>query len=71
MTTWAKWQAGKIERPDQIAGYVLQVTMNLLRNHRRSIVERPEKRADAAKLQELPATLSPATRPWNGRLHLK
>src|SRR6201996_3832004 len=52
-TTWSKWQAGKIERPEQIAGYVLQVTMNLLRNHRRAIVERPEKRADAAKLQEL------------------
>src|SRR5262249_9411883 len=44
-TTWAKWQAGKIERPEQIAGYVLQVTMNLLRNHRRAIGERPEKRA--------------------------
>jgi RNA polymerase sigma-70 factor (ECF subfamily) len=52
-TTWAKWQAGKIERPEQIAGYVLQVTMNLLRNHRRAIAERPEKRADAAKLHEL------------------
>jgi RNA polymerase sigma-70 factor (ECF subfamily) len=53
VTTWSKWQAGKIERPEQIAGYVLQVTMNLLRNHRRAIAERPEKRADAAKLQEL------------------
>jgi RNA polymerase sigma-70 factor, ECF subfamily len=53
VTTWAKWQAGKIERPEQIAGYVLQVTMNLLRNHRRAIAERPEKRVDAAKLQEL------------------
>ena len=53
VTTWTKWQAGKIERPEQIAGYVLQVTMNLLRNHRRAIAERPEKRADAAKLQEL------------------
>jgi len=58
-TTWAKWQAGKIERPEQIAGYVLQVTMNLLRNHRRSIGERPEKRADAAKLQELPSDTQP------------
>jgi RNA polymerase sigma-70 factor, ECF subfamily len=58
-TTWAKWQAGKIERPEQIAGYVLQVTMNLLRNHRRAIAERPEKRADAAKLQELPSDAEP------------
>lgn len=53
VTTWTKWQAGKIERPEQIAGYVLQVTMNLLRNHRRAIGERADKRADAAKLQEL------------------
>jgi RNA polymerase sigma-70 factor, ECF subfamily len=59
-TTWAKWQAGKIERPEQIAGYVLQVTMNLLRNHRRAIAERPEKRADASKLQELPSDGQPA-----------
>jgi RNA polymerase sigma-70 factor, ECF subfamily len=59
-TTWAKWQAGKIERPEQIAGYVLQVTMNLLRNHRRAIGERPEKRADATKLQELPGDTQPS-----------
>ena len=59
-TTWAKWQAGKIERPEQIAGYVLQVTMNLLRNHRRAIGERPEKRADAARLQELASDAEPA-----------
>jgi RNA polymerase sigma-70 factor, ECF subfamily len=60
LTTWSKWQAGKIERPEQIAGYVLQVTMNLLRNHRRAIGERPEKRADAAKLQDLPSDTQPA-----------
>jgi RNA polymerase sigma-70 factor, ECF subfamily len=60
VTTWTKWQAGKIERPDQIAGYVLQVTMNLLRNRRRAVGERPEKRADAAKLQELASEGEPA-----------
>jgi RNA polymerase sigma-70 factor (ECF subfamily) len=59
-TTWAKWQAGKIERPEQIAGYVLQVTMNLLRNHRRAIAERPEKRADATKLHDLTSDAEPA-----------
>src|SRR5215475_11498192 len=58
-TSWAKWQAGKIERPEQIAGYVLQVTMNLLRNHRRAIGERPEMRADATKLQELRSRAEP------------
>jgi RNA polymerase sigma-70 factor (ECF subfamily) len=60
LTTWAKWQAGKIERPGQIAGYVLQVTMNLLRNHRRAIGERPEKRADEARLQELSGSVEPS-----------
>ena len=59
-TTWAKWQAGKIERPEQIAGYVLQVTMNLLRNHRRAMAERPEKRADAEKLHELASGAQPS-----------
>jgi RNA polymerase sigma-70 factor (ECF subfamily) len=58
-TTWAKWQAGRIERPEQIAGYVLQVAMNLLRNHRRATAERPEKRADAAKLAELQSDAEP------------
>jgi len=58
-TTWGKWQAGKIARPEQIAGYVLQVSMNLLRNHRRAIAERPEKRADAAKLQDLAGDAQP------------
>ena len=52
-TTWEKWQAGHIERPEQIAGYIFQVAMNLLRNHRRSIAERPEKRADAKVLEGL------------------
>jgi len=52
VTTWPS-AAGKIERPEQIAGMCLQVTMNLLRKHRRAIAERPEKRADAARLQEL------------------
>jgi RNA polymerase sigma-70 factor (ECF subfamily) len=59
-TTWTKWQAGKIGRPEQIAGYVLQVAMNLLRNHRRAIVERPEKRADVAHLQNLKSESEPA-----------
>lgn len=58
-TTWSKWQAGKIARPEQIAGYVLQVTMNLLRNHRRTIAERPERRADASKLDELAGAREP------------
>ena len=45
-TTWEKWQAGQIERPELIAGYIFQVAMNLLRNQRRKLGERPETRAD-------------------------
>jgi RNA polymerase sigma-70 factor, ECF subfamily len=59
LTTWAKWQAGKIEHPEQIAGYVLQVTMNLLRNHRRAISGGPETRVDAAEVQSLASDTEP------------
>ena len=54
-TTWEKWLAGKIARPEQIAGYIFQVAMNLLRNRRRAMAERPEKRADAEALESLAA----------------
>jgi RNA polymerase sigma-70 factor (ECF subfamily) len=54
-TTWEKWQAGKIERAEQIAGYVFQVAMNLLRNHRRAAGERSDLRAPAAALDSLEA----------------
>jgi len=51
--TWEKWQAHQIERADCIAGYIFQVAMNLLRNHRRSAVERPERRAATSVLDTL------------------
>jgi RNA polymerase sigma factor (sigma-70 family) len=51
--TWEKWQAHQIERADCIAGYIFQVAMNLLRNHRRSAVERPERRAATSALDTL------------------
>ena len=53
-TTWEKWLGGQIAHPEQIVGYVFQVAMNLLRNHRRAMVERPDKRAEAKVLDELP-----------------
>jgi RNA polymerase sigma-70 factor (ECF subfamily) len=53
-TTLEKWRAGQIERPEQICGYVFQVALNLLRNHRRSVAERPERRADAQTLERTP-----------------
>jgi RNA polymerase sigma-70 factor (ECF subfamily) len=52
-TTWEKWQAGQIERPELIAGYIFQVAMNLLRNQRRKLGERPEKRATSEQLDAL------------------
>jgi len=52
-TTWEKWQAGAVERPELIAGYIFQVAMNLLRNQRRKLAERPEKRADPDQLDAL------------------
>jgi RNA polymerase sigma-70 factor, ECF subfamily len=55
-TTWEKWLAGKIARPEQIAGYIFQVAMNLLRNRRRAMAERPEKRADAEVLESIAVT---------------
>ena len=51
--TWEKWQAHQIDRADCIAGYIFQVAMNLLRNHRRSAVERPDKRAATSVLETL------------------
>jgi RNA polymerase sigma-70 factor (ECF subfamily) len=53
-TTWEKWLAGQVAHPEQIAGYVFQVAMNLLRNHRRAMAERPDKRAEVKALDELP-----------------
>lgn len=54
-TTWEKWQAGSIADPAQIAGYVFQVALNLLRNHRRAAAERPDRRADPGVLDTLAA----------------
>lgn len=53
--TWEKWQAHEIERPEQIAGYIFKVAVNLLRNLRRTMAERPEARADSSQLDALAA----------------
>lgn len=55
-TTLEKWQAGQIAQPEQICGYVFQVALNLLRNHRRSMGERPELRVDQQGLEQLPGS---------------
>jgi len=67
-TTWEKWLAGQVAHPEQIAGYVFQVAMNLLRNHRRAMVERPDKRAEVKELDELPMDESPDDRGVEDRL---
>jgi RNA polymerase sigma-70 factor (ECF subfamily) len=48
--TWEKWCAGQIQRPEQIVGYIFRTAMNLLRNHRRMISERPDRRASIEQL---------------------
>jgi RNA polymerase sigma-70 factor, ECF subfamily len=52
-TALEKYRDGQIAKPEQITGYVFQVAMNHLRNHRRSVGERPERRADAKLIDTL------------------
>jgi len=61
-TTWEKWQAGLVQRPEAIAGYIFQVAMNLLRNRRRSISERADRHVDSEVLGILPADTDSADR---------
>ncbi|PZN29725.1 MAG: hypothetical protein DIU71_13825 [Proteobacteria bacterium] len=56
-TTARHLESGRIVRPEAAAGYVYRVAMNLLRNYRRNIDNRPERRADPAVLETLPAGL--------------
>ena len=61
-TTWEKWQAGLIARPEEIGGYIFQVAMNLLRNHRRSVGDRADRRAAPEVLGALPDDIEPTDR---------
>ena len=54
-TAWEKWQSGQVRRPEEIGGYIFQVAMNLLRNRRRSVAERADRRVDSEVLGQLPA----------------
>lgn len=62
-TAWEKWQAGQVQRPEEIGGYIFQVAMNLLRNRRRKIVERSDRHVDSDVLGQLPANID-ATDRW-------
>jgi RNA polymerase sigma-70 factor (ECF subfamily) len=61
-TAWEKWQTGQVRRPEQIGGYIFQVAMNLLRNRRRKIAERADRRVDPEVLGQLPADADGADR---------
>jgi RNA polymerase sigma-70 factor (ECF subfamily) len=50
---WDKWRKGKIARPAEIGGYIYQVAVYLLRNRRRTVVERPDRRADSEMLDSM------------------
>jgi RNA polymerase sigma-70 factor, ECF subfamily len=57
--SWQKWQAGQIEDPERIAGFIFQVALNLLRNHRRSMSERADVRAEPESLESLASDREP------------
>jgi RNA polymerase sigma-70 factor, ECF subfamily len=46
VTTLAKFDSGRIADPSHVGGYVFQVALNLLRNHRRKFEERPGMRVE-------------------------
>lgn len=52
---WEKWRAGQLAQPQQIAGYVYQVALNLLRNWQRGVGNRSDRRADPSLIDTLPA----------------
>jgi RNA polymerase sigma factor (sigma-70 family) len=77
---WEKWCAGQIQRPEQIAGYVFQVAINLLHNHRRSVADRPDRRAEVehidqfhvaedATVQQIEAGMAARVRHFIGGMH--
>ena len=51
-------EAGRVANPRQIGGYVFQVAMNQLRNHRRKMDERMDRRADPDAIEQLAAERS-------------
>ena len=51
-----------MRRPEEIGGYIFQVAMNLLRNRRRSVAERADRRVDSEVLGQLPGEADPTDR---------
>ncbi len=69
--TWEKWQAGRIERPELIAGYIFQVAMNLLRNHRRAVASRLQRRINTGDLAALHAPIEEDDRTAENQLAVR
>ena len=57
---WEKWRTSQIRRPEQLAGYIFQVAMNLLHNKRRIVGDRPERRATLDQLDRERAGVPPS-----------
>jgi RNA polymerase sigma-70 factor (ECF subfamily) len=69
--TWEKWLVGKLARPGEMAGYIFQVAGNLLRNRRRTIGERSDRRANSEVLETLTAPDQPHDEMFEVRLAVK
>jgi RNA polymerase sigma-70 factor (ECF subfamily) len=54
-----KLAAGQIDNPMRFSGFVYQVAFNLLRNHRRRMDNRFDRRADYIDIEQLTASTSP------------
>jgi RNA polymerase sigma-70 factor (ECF subfamily) len=61
-------QAGRIEDPSLLAGYVFQVALNHERNHRRKFDERHDHRVDSDTLDQMPARSSASDADLDTRL---
>jgi RNA polymerase sigma-70 factor (ECF subfamily) len=57
-TTLDHLRCGRIAQPEQLAGYVYQVAMNLLRNRRRKMDDRADRRAAPEVLESIAAGLA-------------
>ena len=69
--TWEKWLLGKVTRPHEMAGYIFQVAVNLLRNHRRAAVERADRRADPQALETMACVQQPHDAMFEDRIAKK
>ena len=56
--TWEKLLEGKLSQPEAAGGYIFQVAVNLLRNRRRVIAERADRRADPELLNSIECAAS-------------